>query len=296
MTIIIIIVIFFILAQGSSRGSKIKNPSQLNTVSSLREVAIKYNEHLEKQEAEKVENLEKMELKNVVNAPEPEPTLTTIKHKAIYLDDLEDVESNIFEETPAQAVIREFKKRNITSLWHMTHKDNVASILKNGFKSHSEIFKQGGAVDISNQSVQALRHKPDTIYNRPLHDYVPTYLNIKNPMLFFKRDCNEDICLLEISIDCLADGEFVFTDGNAAAFVTRFFNTSNNLEALPWDVLNNEYWADFEDGKRKRCAEVLVYPTIKLDYIKRIHCYSASTFLNVANPDFKFEIGSDMYF
>jgi|GEM_PF-576303 len=200
------------------------------------------------------------------------------------------------QETPAQAVIREFKNRNVTSLWHMTHKDNVASILKNGISSKNKMSKSGEVVDISNQSVQALRVRNETIYNRSLHDYAPTYINIRNPMLYVKKDFNNDICLLEISIECLEECEFVFTDGNAASLVTCFFNTAKNVESLPWDVLNADFWTGFVDGKRKRCAEILIHPVIKPNYIKRIHCYSAATFLEVANSDFKFELESAMYY
>lgn len=200
------------------------------------------------------------------------------------------------QETPAQAVIREFKNRNVTSLWHMTHKDNVASILKNGISSKNKMSKSGEVVDISNPSVQALRVRNETIYNRSLHDYAPTYINIRNPMLYVKKDFNNDICLLEISIECLEKCEFVFTDGNAASLVTCFFNTAKNVESLPWDVLNADFWTGFVDGKRKRCAEILIHPVIKPNYIKRIHCYSAATFLEVANSDFKFELESAMYY
>lgn len=64
----------------------------------------------------------------------------------------------------------------------------------------------------------------------------------------------------------------MFTDGNAASRDTRFFDKASDLDKLPWDVLNAEYWNDFDDGKRKKCAEVLIYPSIDKKYIKAVHC------------------------
>lgn len=325
MTIIIILGFLFFLSSiesgSSSRSSRVKGQTQLKEFKSLEEITKEHLEVIEKQkerkekeqkerkekerkEKEQKEQKELRELLHKYNFPEPEPepeVMVEINERKLDIEPKEDVPFNkqvdpMRQESQAQAVIKEFNKRNITSFWHMTHKDNVASILINGIKNHRAVFKQDGAVDISNPEVQLLRKKPDAIHNRPLHDYVPTYLNIRNPMLYVKKDCNEDICLLEISIECLADGDFVFTDGNAASLVTQFFNTPESVSKLPWDVLNAEYWSDIDDGKRKRCAEVLLHSAIKPKYIKRIHCYSPSTFLSVANPDFKFEIGSNIYF
>jgi len=246
MTIFIIIVIFLIIAEAGSSSrsfkSKTENRSQLKKVNSLKQVTRQYNELLERQEAQEVERqviLKKMkqhEPEFIADIESSISQLTTAVEEPSNLQPLKVV----YQETPTQAVIRELKKRNIQTIWHMTHKDNVASILQNGLKSNSEIAKDGGAVDISNQSVQALRKKPETVHNRPLHDYAPTYLNIRNPMLYVKRDCNDDICLLEISIDCLIDCEFVFTDGNAASLGTHFFNMAESVGRLPWDVLSNE--------------------------------------------------------
>ena len=50
----------------------------------------------------------------------------------------------------------------------------------------------------------------------------------------------------------------IFTDGNAASEKTIFYEDAADLDALDWDCLEAEYWTDFDDGARKRCAEALV--------------------------------------
>ena len=96
-------------------------------------------------------------------------------------------------------------------------------------------------------------------------------------MLYRRKEIQDDICLLEISLDILNKKEFIFTDGNAASHSTCFYNKLDDLDILPWDVLNNGYWSDYEDGRRKKCAEFLIYPRIDSKYIKRIHCKTIDT-------------------
>lgn len=176
-----------------------------------------------------------------------------------------------------ERIIKEFNAHGIKSLWHMTHRDNIPTILEKGILCHSAAYNILQPRDISFESVQHWRTRIDPIHRKPLHDYAPTYINIRNPMLFVKKDINRELCLIEISLSVLNESKFIFTDGNAAAKNTQLFNSFFDVNKLPWDVLQAEYWNDFIDGKRKRCAEVLVYPAIKPEFITRIHCCSDET-------------------
>ena len=93
-------------------------------------------------------------------------------------------------------------------------------------------------------------------------------------MLYKRRELQADICLIEIDLAVLIDRVFLLTDGNAASGTTRFFDDLSQLKSLPWDVLNSDAWFDKEDGKRKMCSEVLVYPKIDHKYIKALHFYN----------------------
>ncbi|TGD72207.1 DUF4433 domain-containing protein [Mangrovimicrobium sediminis] len=167
--------------------------------------------------------------------------------------------------------------KGVTAFWHMTHRDNVRNILDQGILSHSEARKAHKIVDISDASVQQRRTAAEPIFGRCLHDYAPLYVNPRNPMLFRLQDLNNSLCLLEISLDVLRDTgsrDLIYTDGNAASGATNFFSGMEGFDNLPWDVLMAEYWNDKEDGKRKRCAEVLIHPKVAKRHISAIHCYS----------------------
>jgi hypothetical protein len=187
-------------------------------------------------------------------------------------------------------IIKEFNGHGVFALWHMTHKDNIKEILNKGILSNTLAYEKTRPKDISNHSVQKWRESNDPIYERKIHDYAAAYINIKNPMLYVRRDMQNELCLIEISLSVLSDDNFIFTDGNASARDTKFYNLVDDLEKLPWEVLNASYWNNFEDGKRKRCAEVLIYPSIAPEYIKNIHCYSDSTLQQLTNINCNYSV------
>lgn len=158
----------------------------------------------------------------------------------------------------------------------MTAISNLRSILERGLLSHNEAYKLKLPVtDISDQDVQDLRSiKRDSIYNRPLHDYVCLYFSPRNPMLYVRRDMQEDIVFLGINPHLLLEPNTIFSDGNAAAVNTKFYCGTAMLNELPWDTINARYWTNFEDGKRIKCAEVLVYRKVTIQNILKIFCYS----------------------
>ena len=61
----------------------------------------------------------------------------------------------------------------------------------------------------------------------------------------------------------------VFTDGNAASGAPRFFSDLRDLKKIDWECLNAASWTDFKDGKRKRCAEVLIPVWVPLSKLER---------------------------
>lgn len=201
------------------------------------------------------------------------------------------------KDTPSASIIEDcFLKYGVSSLWHMTHKNNIKEILESGILSNTTAYTTKKPMDISNPGVQKWRDLKDPIYGRKIHDYAPAYINIKNPMLYVKRDIQHELCLIEISLKALLKHDFIFTDGNAAAHNTNFYNTTDNLIKLPWDVLNSSFWNGIPDGKRKRCCEVLVYPLIEPNHIIKIHCYSEDTLRYLAKFNVPVQISHDLFF
>jgi len=217
--------------------------------------------------------------------------------------EISDVPEAVIEVQPKPIKIGEsFAKFGVNSLWHLTHRDNVESIIKNGILSHSHAhtYLPRKPEDISDHGVQSRRTKLDPCYNRAIHDYAPLYIKCRNPMLFSRKHINHELCLIEISFNALDGNEFLITDGNAASQDTNFYTTASAVRNLPWEVLNAEFWNEFYDGKRKKCAEVLIFPQIEPEHIKAIHCQSDDCefflFALMGQTKFTIRTSKDLFF
>lgn len=152
----------------------------------------------------------------------------------------------------------------------MTYVSNLTSIITNGLLSHNKAYERGLIqVDISNPDVQD-RRANRIIHERPLHEYVPLYFSPRNPMLYSRKQHQEDIVIIGIDPQLLLETNVIFSDGNAAARETRFYCGVQMLNQLQWNIIWAKSWPDFEDGKRIKCAEILVYPTVAPNRIKAI--------------------------
>lgn len=157
----------------------------------------------------------------------------------------------------------------VRALFHITHCRNAGGIARNGILSHRLAHEKAGPVDISDPEVQDIREdKRDPIHGRPLHDYAPLYFRARNPMLYVRKAHQDELVILCASTAPLFWRAVVFTDGNAASAETEFFDDVSDLEKLDWVCLNARYWNNFEDGKRKRCAEVLVPDSLAPRWIR----------------------------
>jgi len=172
---------------------------------------------------------------------------------------------------------------DIHHLYHMTHRLNVKSILQNGILSHSDAHQGFNAVDIADNEVNIRRSRKETFNGRNLHSYVPLYFNPKNPMLYARKKIQDDIVILAIDRSVINDKNSIFTDGNAASVNTVFYNSLSDLDNLDWKCIRGNSWNEIEDGKRKRCAEVLVFPKIEVCYVSGIYCSNQNT-LNYVKP------------
>jgi hypothetical protein len=204
---------------------------------------------------------------------------------------------------------RRFQERNenilsrfgISFLYHMTHIRNLENILSAGLVSHNEAHRGLNQVDIADNQVNDRRSRLEPVYNKSIHDYVPFYFNPKNPMLFRRKNLQNDILILGVDRSLIYSDKAIFTNGNAASSSTQFFSDINKLEDLNWDCINREYWNDFNDGKRIKCAEVLVYPKVDVSDIKKIYCNNNVTLNYVAkrirsDQKIDLEINLNLYF
>ncbi len=145
-----------------------------------------------------------------------------------------------------------FDVYGIDAIYHMSHIDNVASILKYGLLSHDISYnKRLTKRDISDISVNSRRTKREPIYGQSIHSYVPFYFNPKNAMLYRRRDIQENIVLFAFDRELIAEAGVLFTDGNAASGDTRFFYRFEDLSQLHWNCLHANSWNSYPDGKRE---------------------------------------------
>lgn len=172
----------------------------------------------------------------------------------------------------------EYIRYGIDCLYYLTLVDNMPSIREHGLLSHNAAHERGLVKeDISDQAVQN-RRADISAFGRSLHDYFPLYFNPQNPMLFVRREIQNDLVILCFNRELLVQDGVIFTDGNAASSPTNFFDDVSRLDELDWDCIWAEYWKDFgEDGRRKRCAEVLVPDAIPLTRIRRRRVRTSST-------------------
>jgi hypothetical protein len=189
-------------------------------------------------------------------------------------------------------------KYNIKYLYHMTHKDNLDNILKNGLQSHN-FARNNGLLknDIADNEVNRRRTRPEPIYRRSVHDYVPFYFNPKNPMLYCRKNLQDNIVMLAIDRKLLFQNNALFTNGNAAADATHFYNNIQDLKMLNWNCIVAQSWADLPDGKRERCSETLVYPDVSIQSIQKIFCNNQHTLEFVKEKtNIEVEINNRLYF
>lgn len=218
------------------------------------------------------------------------------------------------EETKKQELIDrlefEFNSENenildnyrIDYVYHMTEVSNLRNILQYGLLSHNEAHTKGfNKTDIALHDVNQRRANKKPIHGISLHDYVPMYFNPKNPMLFRRKEIQDNIVILAIDRRVVYQDKSIFSDGNAASDATKFYSNLSDLGRLDWKCIRNEYWDNYVDGKRIKCAETLTHPKIPMKYVKKIHCNSIQTKNIVdkivpAEKPFRVELTSKFFF
>lgn len=159
----------------------------------------------------------------------------------------------------------------LEGLYHFTHVDHIHSIFRYGLLSHNRAHNLGLVQhDISSTDVQH-RRSQRSIGGMPVHRYVPLYFNPRNAMLFrIAQDFTmKNIVMLRLPCELMMQKGVWFTDGNAASTATLSYSSLNDLAKLDWDCLRAGYWSEYEDGRRKRMAEILIPNKISDSYIKR---------------------------
>ncbi|MDH6100191.1 DUF4433 domain-containing protein [Anabaenopsis sp. FSS-46] len=175
------------------------------------------------------------------------------------------------------------------SIYHITHINNLPSILKSGeLMAHSRLRQETIQYqDIAHGHIQDRRSMTLVPCGAggTLHNYVPFYFAPRSPMLYAihknnvgqYRDGQTPILHLVSSAEAVAAKlSFVFTDGHAIIQNTGFFADLEDLYTdgvIDWKIMRTRSWRDTaEDGdrKRRRQAEFLVHQFLPWELIEEI--------------------------
>ena len=163
-------------------------------------------------------------------------------------------------------------------LFHMTHVDNITSIIKSGILSHNTAPKY---VNISNHSVNSRRERSDPVHKKSLHYYVPLYFNPRNAMLYEKqKEYGSEIVILEVARRVCLSNYILFSKGNAATKSASFVYCLSDVREFDWPKIQSRDWAMNGivnvDIKQLMMSECLVYSRVDTQNLIAVHTVNNS--------------------
>jgi len=148
-----------------------------------------------------------------------------------------------------------------TYIYHITHVDNLASIVEEGclWSDRRLVNTHGGRVVIGLDNIKTRR-----LDELPVHchagtkvgDYVPFYFCPRSPMLYMIHMRNSDlkyqdgqerivhlVTTTDLAIQAAASRPWAFSDGNAGAFYTQFLADISQLPTfIDWNAVRAQWW------------------------------------------------------
>lgn len=186
--------------------------------------------------------------------------------------------------------VANLKKMGIDHLHYMAPMGNAKLIAIRGILSYNqmkeaekssaykEFMHKLGVQSIADAYVQRRRDQiwvGDADDGKPLHDYVPFYFGIHTPMQYVVtraniKDQQNTIILIEVDLDKIFKVSGVlYTNGNAASHVTKFFSSVSGIDHIDWQIVYNTWNCYSSTYRWKKCAEVLVPNSVSTECIKR---------------------------
>lgn len=175
----------------------------------------------------------------------------------------------------------------MADIYHITHIDNLASIINaGGLWSDAERIKQNfGTCEIGYANIKQRRlcRAVPLAAGGFVGDYVPFYFGPRSPMLFTINRRNttyqggQDPIVHLVTTTTLAQATgfpFCFTDGHAEMGMACFSDDLNNLgNHVDLPLMTQKYWNDTDNDptqKFRRQAEFLVHRSFPWDRIVEI--------------------------
>lgn len=173
-------------------------------------------------------------------------------------------------------------------LYHITHRDNLASIVASGSLLPFNQLKLQ-ALQPRSIAYSHLQMRRDSISvsiapGGALHDYVPWSFAARSPMLYtaWRGNLGTNVSQGDI-VHLVSDVrqaqelhlDFIFTDGHPLSTeLSKYFNGLGDLiSCLDWSVLCSHSWHNTEDDgdrKRRRQAEFLLHGAVPWSFVRGI--------------------------
>ena len=179
-----------------------------------------------------------------------------------------------------------------TRLYHITHIDNLPSILQKGGLVAKSKQKEINYQSIAYEHIQDRRARKTISCSMGgnLHDYVPCYFAPRSPMLYTISKGNVSTyrggqgAILHLVTTAEAISQkglaFTFTDGHAVMDYAEFHTELNALVgAIDWELMKSRYWNDTEDDpnrKFRRQAEFLVHSHLPISLVEEIGVFDSN--------------------
>lgn len=183
----------------------------------------------------------------------------------------------------------------MTSIYHITHIDNLAGILaEGGLVCDREAQARGlcaQAIAYDTLKQRRSSRSVETVLGEvvaaggTLADYVPFYFTNRSPMLYAihqgqvaaYQGGQQNVIYLVSSAETFAGtgASWCYTDGHAVERMSEFFHSLEDLNKLDWTVVNSWRWGgkwlrNDPDIKRRKQAEFLVHQRVQWDLIETV--------------------------
>lgn len=160
-------------------------------------------------------------------------------------------------------------------VYHMTHLENLESILQNELLSTNEKTRLDiKHKNIANHGIQNRRAAMNVTCGPmgTVHDYVPFYFCPREPMLLgllnSKNLDQQFIIYLAVTIDVVEREDVVFTSASANTNIPpTFYCNPEDLSVLNWNLIDSNKWSFKDDDRHAKMAEMLIHEKVEVSEI-----------------------------
>lgn len=176
-------------------------------------------------------------------------------------------------------------------IWRIVHRDNLAWIFRNGLHCANSPVQAPNYVAIGNADLIGRRsHRAVPVApGGTLADYVPFYFTPFSPMMYniytgrgaVAKRRNDEICILVSNLAKVKalQLDFVFTDRHAYTPLAKYFNDTDHVGEVDWQLLQTRNFKrnpDDPEQIERYQAEALVHQHLPITGLLGVVCYTES--------------------